>query len=274
MASPLEAEDMGALKAAEERLNNHDWSSGDAPSYDDIKLVMDNYDRLKRKVDDVTEGRTVFIMSDEDRAKPIMQLDDGTFAQWGRWLVSNVERMVSEKDPDGAGGVTTAYRGVLSMIAGAVNMGADHMSYTLNGVTFDGKPKGDWQIIVQREGYQDEELAKAQALIAGYDGESADLEAAQAHIEHVLDNREYPDENDLVPYTVFAYSDGENGVVADYWHVMAVDQHDAWEKTERQAREDWKDGDIITMQGAKVSAEDADNLTEVATFLGHIKPAR
>ena len=85
MTSPLDAEDMEAL--------NRSIASLRSLGGEEIDLVLAEYDRMRGKLEEITDGKTTLFLSEEDRALHVQDLDDVSLAAWARWVFLNMERV-------------------------------------------------------------------------------------------------------------------------------------------------------------------------------------
>ena len=147
MTSPLDTENMAALEASISSLR----SLGG----EEITLVLGELDRLRGKVEEITDGKTTLILSDADRATRVQDLDDASLAAWARWVFLNMERVrerMQDKDFEADGDAMTlgAMQGVIGLALMTFMANNSHVSFTSEGVTFGEKSLGDWQVDVRQ----------------------------------------------------------------------------------------------------------------------------
>ena len=149
MTNPLESEDMEALERSIASLR----SLGG----EEIELVLTELDRVRSRLGDITHGKTVLVMSDEDRATRVQDLDDASLAAWSRWVFLNMEqvreRMQITKDfvPDDSDAMTLgAMQGVIGLALLAFGANNTHIEFETKDVTFGDRELGDWQVQVRQ----------------------------------------------------------------------------------------------------------------------------
>lgn len=162
-ASPFGVEDTDALERSIASLR----SLGG----EDINLVLGELDRLRGKFEDIKDGKTVLIMSDEDRATRVQDLDDASLAAWSRWVFLNMERVrkrmgavdgIIQKDGDPM--TMGAMQGVIGLALLTFGAGNTHLSFETKGVTFGDQQLGDWRVDIRQQRKANGESAKSEEV--------------------------------------------------------------------------------------------------------------
>lgn len=148
MTSPLDAEDMEKLERSIASLR----SLGG----EEIDLVLAELERTRIKLDEISRGQTVLLMSDQDRKTRVQDLDDATLAAWSRWVFLNMERVregheAKVSKPEDQDVMTVgALQGVIGLALMTFSARNSHLSFTTEGVTFDDEALGDWQVDIRQ----------------------------------------------------------------------------------------------------------------------------
>jgi len=158
MTSPLDTEDMEALNRSIASLR----SFGE----EEIDLVLAEYDRMRGKLEEITDGKTTLFLSEEDRALRVQDLDDVSLAAWARWVFLNMERVRERmrdqgdlKEGDADTITVGAMQGVIGLALLTFGAGNSHLSFETKGVTFGDKSLGDWQVDIRQTRKADGSLA-------------------------------------------------------------------------------------------------------------------
>ena len=151
---PAQAEDIGAINDAYERLQGDNINPRQSA---DIEKVLKEYDRMKERLDRLTAGQSVLIMTDEDRAKAAPELDDETLVTWTRALLFSLYDIAKAKadlNEEDASAMSVerliTMHGVMSMAIMAERVGADTMTIDVSGVTYKDDKMGDWQVTLKK----------------------------------------------------------------------------------------------------------------------------
>lgn len=148
MTDPSAAEDIAGLNEAVARLRAHVPSNQIG---DDIGTLLAEFDRMRDKLDAISAGKTVLIMSDDDRAKAAVDLDDDALAKWCRATLVALSK-VHEKNDGNSAGKLVAMHGVISLAVSAKNFNAGEITFKVGGVTYKGEEAGDWEVTVREQG--------------------------------------------------------------------------------------------------------------------------
>lgn len=124
----------------------------------DVNLVVAEYQRMREKLDAISEGKTILLMNDDDRAKAAHELDDATLAAWARATLIQLHAIHDRRNPDPAEKLM-AMHGVIALALSAKKFGAGSIKFAVSGVTYKGDEQGDWEVIVREQGPTDAEKA-------------------------------------------------------------------------------------------------------------------
>lgn len=162
----MAAEDMEGLARALANLRS--YADGKrfslfCHSREDAHAVLAEYDRMRRKLDQITEGKTMMVLTDEDRAKPIQSLSDEALLAWTRPTLAFLHGIQDGRAQEDGRGVDALFMlaGVISAARMCTNANAGRMAYKVSGATDKDGELGDWQIIVEKvEGPDFEEMVE------------------------------------------------------------------------------------------------------------------
>ena len=89
-------------------------------------------------------------MSDEDRAKDVLDLDDKTLANFARYTISQTRKVHERKVGEDGAAASITMHGVISLALLALSTNAGRLTSTVSGVTYRGEDKGDWRFTIER----------------------------------------------------------------------------------------------------------------------------
>lgn len=151
--------DLATFTSAYEALNRAALGYSSPINQKQAGALKDELDRLREKLDALTEGKTVLVMSDDDRAKHVLDLDDNTLAKWTRWVVAKTQEIVDRHGEDDPPVTSTMHAGITLGLF-TLASGATEASFTVDGVTYKGQPKGTWKIKISQGATRAEEVLR------------------------------------------------------------------------------------------------------------------
>jgi len=150
MEDPAKPYDVDKLGHALTMLKAHELGNSQALHPAHAAVILTEVERMRSKIEDMTEGKTVLVMNDEDRAKAAIDLDDASLAKWARAALIFSDRAYATKAERMRSPIAsvTLQHGVISLALAAFSANAGKLEATVRGVVYKGEDIGDWTVTV------------------------------------------------------------------------------------------------------------------------------
>lgn len=137
-----------AALAIEELINK----ATETQSAEIARLRAEN-ERLREKVDAITNGETFLFLSDSDHNKAAAELDDASLAKWARWVcvtaTKNYEKFAEERGRNIMEYLSTMSIVSLARLVASTN--ASKANFNVEGATWADQQEGqDWRVTIER----------------------------------------------------------------------------------------------------------------------------
>lgn len=160
MTDPTAPEDMTALRAAFDTLSGHAEPGGDPITSwdyvdlsDEVRLILADYKRMQDKLDKLTKGETVLVMSEEDRGIAVTHLSDEVLGKWARWaLILTEQSLTPEGETASPVSKIVTMKAVISLASMAHRMNAGEVKASFENGTTGDEEIGNWEIILRQQG--------------------------------------------------------------------------------------------------------------------------
>lgn len=119
-----------------------------------LPTVITEYERMRSKLNKMSNGETVMVMSDHDRALDVLDLPDAALVVWTRCILAFMEQATNKVNREQVerGGIEkiSAMHGIISLAAMMTRMNAGRASVTAGGVTDKDNELGDWKLTIEK----------------------------------------------------------------------------------------------------------------------------
>jgi hypothetical protein len=159
ITDPFGAEDMGAVERALAVVRDFDMQ-GVQVVHHALPVVLAEFDRIRKKLSDIADGKTTMYLSDADRAVPTQQLSDASLLVWTRATLAFLEQATTKIANERADASSaeqrgieklTAMHGVVSLAAMAIRANAGKLTYRVGGITDKDRELGDWTVTLEKD---------------------------------------------------------------------------------------------------------------------------
>ena len=99
------------------------------------------------------KGESHCWLSPADREKAAIELDDESLAKWTRWALATAASYYEGEAQRRKRSLmeVVATHGVIALALITLRAKGTHATFAVDGVTFKGEPKGDWQVTIERK---------------------------------------------------------------------------------------------------------------------------
>ena len=127
---------------------------------------MGRIERITRLIKAAWTGETFLWLNPHDREKAACDLPDADLLKWSRWALATANRFYVDdaKRKERSLQEIVTMHGVISMALAVLKQNATRGQFIVNGATFRGEEKGDWQVTI-------EQIAPPYATKADSDGD-------------------------------------------------------------------------------------------------------